>query len=378
MLEGDIGPEVQAAIAQSLAEAKVLQASAADALYDRRDKQSVFGLASLALALSALPEQDDRVKELLDRLEGSFTEQGELKTPPSHDDFYYYGSPERSRAQAAIALSRLRRSSKLLPVLLRGIANDIEGYTTQATAYSLLALSEHLEGTTDEGAKVMVKLDGEEVLPAKDLGFGSKEFRIPVAKLRGKKAKLLLKAEGDRAVGFAIASAWQRGLSSTDSPAASRGAHGPSVFRVYTDPRGGAVDLSKVRAGDMLRVALFVRLPEEVDSDRRGYIAVTDRIPAGFEPVNPELSTVANAPQIDDHHPFADALRYWSPEPSHLELRDDRVNVYFDKVWGDGVAVTYLLRATTPGHFALPAAAAELMYEPDGVGWTEAQEVTIQ
>jgi hypothetical protein len=137
------------------------------------------------------------------------------------------------------------------------------------------------------------------------------------------------------------------------------------------------VDLSKVHAGDLLRVALYIRLPE-LDSERMGYVAVTDRLPAGFEPVQPELSTVASAPQIESHHPFANALRYSSSEPSHIEMRDDRVNVYFDRVWGDSVAVTYLVRATTPGHFALPAAAGEMMYEPDGIGWSDAGEVTIQ
>jgi hypothetical protein len=94
--------------------------------------------------------------------------------------------------------------------------------------------------------------------------------------------------------------------------------------------------------------------------------------------VQPDLSTVASAPQIESHHPFANALRYASSEPSHIEMHDDRVNVYFDRVWGDSVAVTYLVRATTPGHFALPAAAGEMMYEPDGIGWSDAGEVTIQ
>ncbi len=377
MLARDTGPEVSAAIAQSLAEAGALEASAADALYDKREAQSVFGLASLAMALNALPGQEDRVSTLLDLLEKSFDDKGELSVAPKGDDFYYYGSPERSRAQAAIALARLRRSSKVLPALLRTIAKGTESYTTQATAYSLLALAEHLATEVGDGAPVRVRLDGQEIAAGKDLGFGSREFRIPVAGLRGKKAKLVLESGGNRSVGYAISSAWQRAPKASDSPAASRAANGPSVYRVYSDPRGGAVDLGKVRAGDMLRVALYIRLPELAD-ERRGYVAVTDRLPAGFEPVQPDLATVASAPQLESHHPFASALRYSSSEPSHIEMHDDRVNVYFDKVWGDSVAVTYLVRATTPGHFALPAAAGEMMYEPDGIGWSDAGEVTIQ
>jgi hypothetical protein len=370
-------PEVSAAIAQSLAEAGALEPSAADALFDKREAQSVFGLASLAMALGRLPGQEDRVSKLLDSLEKSFDDKGELSVAPKSDDFHYYGSSERSRAQAAIALARLRRSSTILPTLLRRIANDTEGYTTQATAYSLLALAEHLSTSVGDGAPARVRLDGQEIAAAKDLGFGSGEFRIPVAKLRGKKAKLVLEGGSNRSVGYAISSSWQRAPTAKDTPAASRAANGPSVYRVHSDPRGGAVDLSKVHAGDLLRVALYIRLPE-LDSDRRGYVAVTDRLPAGFEPVQPDLSTVASAPQIESHHPFADALRYQPSEASHIEMRDDRVNVYFDRVWGSWLSVTYLVRATTPGHFALPAATGELMYEPDGVGWSDAGEVTIQ
>ncbi|MDI1479759.1 MG2 domain-containing protein [Polyangium sp. y55x31] len=377
MLDEDTAPEVSAAIAESLADAGALDRSAADALFDRKDNQSVFGLGSLALALASLPDQEDRVKTLLDMIEGSFDERGVLSNTKRMNDFYYYGSPSRSRAQAAIALARLRRSSLILPLLLREIAADMDDYTTQATAYSLLALSQHLEASTDDGVAVRIQLDGESLAPTADLGFGSKEFAIPLSRVRGKKMKLMLTAEGDRSVGYAISSAWQRAIAASDSPAATRGENGPSVYRVISDPRGGAVELSKVRAGDLLRVALYARLPE-VGDERRGYVALTDRLPAGFEPVQPDLATVASAPGIDSHHPFYSALRWSSSEASHIEMRDDRVNVYFDKVWGDSVAATYLVRATTPGVFALPAAAGELMYEPDSVGYSDAGQVTIQ
>lgn len=377
MLGGNTEPEVSAAIAQSLAEAGALEASAADALYDRRGDQSVFGIASLALALSALPGQEDRVKGLLDLVESSFDESGALTNTQRLNDFYYYGSPERSRAQAAIALSRLRRSSKVLPLLLRELAEDVDSYTTQATAYSLLALGEHLEGSAESGLVVRASLDGEEIAATGDLGLGSKEFLIPIARVRGKKARLTLEASGDRGVGYSISAAWQRSISAADSPAGTCGDNGPSIHRVITDPRGGAVDLAKVKAGDLLRVALFAQLPDLAE-ERRGYVALTDRLPAGFEPVQPDLATVASAPELESHHPFANALRWGSSEASHIEMRDDRVSIYFDRVWGDSVAATFLVRATTPGVFALPAAAGELMYEPDGVGYSDAGQVIIQ
>jgi hypothetical protein len=379
LLSSSMKPEVQAAIAQSLGELGVLPASAADALNDRRDNKSVFGQASLAIALHALGGQDDRVKALLDAVEQSFDEKGALLVPPASNDFYYYGSPTRTKAQAAIALSRLRPSARILPLLLSQLAESTESYTTQATSYSLLALSEQLQRDADEGASFTLSLDGTTLAPARDLGAGGKEFRVPAASLRGKKATLTLASDSASAIGFLMAGGWQRPMSAKGSVAATRTRTSPEVYRVFTDARGGAVDLAKVHAGDVLRVALLVRLPvQQVSRDRLGYLAVTDRIPAGFEPIQPDLATVASAPEISDHHPFSSLLHGWDNPASHVELHDDRVNLYFDRTSTEELCATYLVRATTPGDFALPPAAVELMYEGDSLGYSEAGRVRVQ
>jgi uncharacterized protein YfaS (alpha-2-macroglobulin family) len=341
-------------------------------------KQSVFGKATLAMALHGLAGQEDRVATLLDAVEAGFDEKGELLVKPGNADFYYYGSPTRSKAQAAIALSRLRPSAKVLPILLEDLAEGTEKYTTQATAYSLLALAAHLEGSTAEGLPFRVTLDGANLVATRDLGFGSKEFQIPLASLRGQKATLSLASGDDRAVGFIASARWRRPLSAHGNAVATRTPRGPEVYRVFTTPKGGAVDLTKVRAGDVLRVAILARLPvEHVDRARLGYLALTDRLPAGFEPIQPDLATVASVPELGGEHPFSWVLR-WGNSASHVELHDDRVDLYFDHVEGDEVAATYLVRASTPGEFVLPPAAAELMYEGDSSGYSDAGRVTVQ
>jgi uncharacterized protein YfaS (alpha-2-macroglobulin family) len=372
-------PEVRAAIAQSLAELGKLQASAADALFEAGKESSVFGQASLALALGALGGQDDRVKGLLDEVEASFDAQGQLLRQPKHNDFYYYGSAARTRAQAAIALTHLRRGSKLLPRLLHDLAEQTERYTTQATAFSVIALAEHLQETTGEGSPARVTLDGKPVEASRDLGFGSRELRIPLAAVRGRKATLELASTGDAAVGYLISARWRRPVTAAGARAETRTVSAPSVYRVFTDAKGAPVDLARVHAGDMLRVAVLAVMPA-LDADRRGYLAITDRLPAGFEPIQPDLATVASVPDLDERHPFADKLRGWDATPaSHVELRDDRVELYFDRVdRGDEVAGSYLVRAVTPGEFTLPPASGELMYEPDSSGYSEGGRVVVR
>ena len=378
LLSGGVEPEVKAAIAQSLGELGELQASSADALFDTREQQSVFGKASLAIGLSTLKGQEDRVAALLDEVEASFDAEAKLSAPPNSNDFYYYGSPTRSRAQAAIALSRLRRGARVLPLLLRQLTTETDAYTTQATSYALLAVAAELDRVPAEGAPVEVALDGTRIAPTRDLGYGSKEYKIPLAALRGKPGTLRLTSESAAGIAFQVSASWRRPLGADGALTATRAASGPSVYRVYTDAKGGPIDLAKVQAGDVVRVALLLKLPEDMDSDRRGYVALTDRLPAGFEPIQPDLATVASAPEIDGRHPFASALGYGSSDASHVELRDDRVNVYFDRVWGDTLTATYLARASNPGEFALPPAAAELMYEGDSTGYSEAGRVVIR
>jgi hypothetical protein len=372
-------PEVAAAIAQSLAELDALPPSAPDALWDRRSDLGVFGLGSLAIALGRTPGQEDRVADLLDRIEAGFDEHGALARLPKSNEFYYYGSPLRTRSQAAIALGALRRGSALLPKLVTGIARETGHYTTQATAWSLIALAEHLRSTAKEGANVRATLDGAPIAVAKDLGGGGKELRIPLEAVRGKKGTLRLEADGDAAIGFLVRASWRRPLAEAGSLAATTAKVGPDVHRVFTDPKGAPVDLAHVKAGDVLRVALVAELPVgALDRERLGYVALTDRLPAGFEPIQPDLATVASAPDLTDAHPLASLLRGGGEGANHVELHDDRVDVYFDRTWRDEVAATYLVRATTPGRFTLPPARAELMYEADSAGFSEAGEVRVQ
>ncbi len=112
-------------------------------------------------------------------------------------------------------------------------------------------------------------------------------------------------------------------------------------------------------------------------SDADLILALTDHLPAGFEPIQPDLATVASVPDLGEEHPFSSVLGQGN-SASHVELHDDRVELYFDHVSGDEVAATYLVRASTPGEFVLPPAAAELMYEGDSCGYSDAGRVTVQ
>ncbi len=379
LLSDGVEAEVQAAIAQSLAELGSLPASSADALHDRRNDQGVFGKASLAIALSSLAGQEDRVKALLDEVEAAFDADGKLVKDRNNSDFYYYGSPTRTRAQAAIALGRLRPGTALHTKLVQMLAGETEAYTTQSTAFSLMAVAEQLRGQPVEGAAFTVMLGDTALTPTKAIGGGGQEFHVPVSELRGKPQGLVLASDSKAALAFIVRGSWKRELGDAKGLAATSAADGPDIYRVITDARGEQIDLTAVKPGTVLRVALLADLPiGKLDSSEMNYLAVTDRLPAGFEPIQPDLWTVARAPELSDKHPFANMLRYGGSDASFIELRDDRVQIYFDRVWGERVLATYLVRASTPGTFVLPPAAAEFMYVGDSLGYSSTGTVTVK
>lgn len=371
-------PVLKVAIAEALAFAGKIEPDLADSLVDGKDRLDVFGQASLALALSAIPKQEERVKGLLDALESSFDENGMPKGEHGQRDWQYWGSTDRDRAQTLMALAKLRPQSKLTGKLAHRLIRSVDRYTTHSTAWTLVALAAYV-GTDRPNGAVDVKIRAEGIFFDRlhSLGGENKEVGVPLKELRGKKVQLLLEGDAISPCSFTMEAHYVR-PDTTSTRHARRAALGPSVYRVYTDTKGRPVDLSQVKPGDVVRVALRIELPK-LDTWRATYLAVTDRLAAGFSPIQPDLATVAQVPALEKTHPFYDGLTGWGGSASYVDVRDDRVNVYFDHVYGGNAAyATYLVRASTPGEFLLPPAVGELMYEPGSFGYSDAGRVKIK
>jgi len=369
---------LKVAIAEVLAEGKALEPDTADALFDAKADLDAYGLANLALALAELPRQEDRVKGILDELEASFDADGMPKREHGKRDWHYWGSADRDRAATLLALTKHRKDSKLATKLAHRLIRSVEGYTTQSTAWSLTALAAFVgEGRPNGGVDVKLRAPGIIFDRIRSLGGDNKEVGVPLSELRGKKILLTLEGDPNSPSAFVMEARWVR-PAATSSRTARRAKFGPSVYRAYTDPKGAPIDLAKVKAGDVVRVALRIELPK-LDDWRATHLAVTDRLCAGFTPVQPDLATVAQVPELDRQHPFYSGLTGWGGRADYVDVRDDRVNVYFDHVYGGRAAyATYLVRAVTPGEFLLPAARGELMYEPGSEGYSDSGRVVIK
>ena len=129
---------------------------------------------------------------------------------------------------------------------------------------------------------------------------------------------------------------------------------GLAVARRYVKADGEelAADGDSLVLGELLFVELEVRNP---GGERVGNLALVDRVPAGWEIENPRLGRDLRPEWIDE-----DAL--WSPD--HMDVRDDRIEVFGHLEAGQSRTLVYAVRATSAGEFTVPAATLEAMYDP--------------
>jgi uncharacterized protein YfaS (alpha-2-macroglobulin family) len=136
--------------------------------------------------------------------------------------------------------------------------------------------------------------------------------------------------------------------------------------------------IDRIAEGQLVRVRLRITVAQ----DRR-FVVLDDPLPAGLEPVDRSLRTVAPAGGgFPEYQPEAQEYPndfnwwygswdagFWSPF-DHKELRDDRVVWSASYLWPGSYTATYLARATTAGTFVVPPAHAEEMYNPGVNGRT--------
>jgi uncharacterized repeat protein (TIGR01451 family) len=133
---------------------------------------------------------------------------------------------------------------------------------------------------------------------------------------------------------------------------AASGGQGLEIQRERLAPDGSAWDRYSFDLGQVIhtRISLTNTSGRKLDN-----LVLVDRLPAGWEIENPRLGRSGDAAWVDPH-------TLWSPD--HMEIRDDRIEVFGSVDAGATVEVVYAARATAAGRFAEPAVQAEAMYEP--------------
>jgi uncharacterized protein YfaS (alpha-2-macroglobulin family) len=155
---------------------------------------------------------------------------------------------------------------------------------------------------------------------------------------------------------------------------------GLSIERRYApNVEGIAPSATTFKTGDLVRVTLRLRLPQE-----RRFVAVTDPLPAGFELVESWFATTASdlarEQESQGRSEEESTWRAWWERGGfdHVERHDDRVLAFATRL-SEGIhEFTYIARATTAGTFRTAPAHAEEMYEPEVFGRTATAIIEVR
>jgi len=148
------------------------------------------------------------------------------------------------------------------------------------------------------------------------------------------------------------------------------------TYEAVDDPRDvvlGADGRWRVKAGARVRVTLTMTAPS-----RRVHVALVDPLPAGFEPVNPDLRGAQATPPAQSQSNPGEWGWWWRTYwYQHQNLRDDRAEAFTSLLRAGTYTYSYVARATTPGQFIAPPPRAEEMYSPEVFGRGKTERVVI-
>ena len=152
-------------------------------------------------------------------------------------------------------------------------------------------------------------------------------------------------------------------------------------YSLLDDPE---TPITSAAPGDVVRVTVTVIAPAD-----RLFVQVQDFLPAGLEPIDPQLRIVspylrqqladdrAEALQASTPAYYAPWYRWYYSPWDQVDLRDDRVVLQASRLPQGVHEYVYYARATTPGDFFVAPAHAEETYLPEVFGRSDSSRFTV-
>lgn len=257
-------------------------------------------------------------------------------------NYYNYGSETRNRAMALETM--LLTNDKNIQETAKSIAKDLSSLrwmSTQTTAYGLLAIG-----------KMVVK-NGGKAIDVNVTNMGALEtvktqsaLVLRTLKIKTGENTITINNNEDNVVFARIINAGRAPLGEEVSES-----RGLSVSIVYKDLKGKAIEINSLKQGQDFVAELTVSNPK---NETVKNIALSQIFPSGWEIVNTR---------------FTDFGTTTKSEARYTDIRDDRVNFYFDlnKDKNKTAVKTFsvLLNSAYLGKYYLPGIQAEAMYDND-------------
>lgn len=264
-----------------------------------------------------------------------------IEFEPPRYNYYTYGSVNRNRAMAleTMVITKDSRVKDLAETIAKDLSSN-RWMSTQTTAYSLLALAKMVEANGGKAVNLEYTINGKtetidtkSAIAQRDLNVVDGQNSITLKNNRENVVYVRVLNTGKLPLGQELTE--QRGLSVTVN---------------FKDLNGHAIDVSKLKQGqDFVATVKVSNLKNNHVND----VALTQVFPSGWEIVNTRFTDFGNAT---------------TSQARYTDIRDDRVNFYFDlgKKGKNGTKTfNVLLNASYLGTYYLPGVQAEAMYDND-------------
>jgi uncharacterized protein YfaS (alpha-2-macroglobulin family) len=259
---------------------------------------------------------------------------------PYNQMYGTYGSDVRDKAMILETLTLLGqrpRARALLQTVAASLATD-DWYSTQTTAYSLLAIAEYC-GDNKAGAKLTFNYQSGKAKAS--VSSGAYVWQTALAADGG---QVVFQNKGSNVLYVRLI---QQGQPAPGQESAA--ANHPDVLTmgvIYMNLKGQPVDVASLKQGTDFVAQVMIK-----NTGGRGKydnMALTQIFPSGWEILN---SRMLNNDEV-----------YKSSASDYRDVRDDRVNTYFGINENQTVTYYVMLNAAYTGRFYMPAVYCEAMY----------------
>ena len=333
--EDDLSPAVRCYACHVLALAGRPQARWVRKLSRNPDELWVSSRCHLAAALTVAGDRAGALKLL-----GS-------GMPPGNTERMRGGALRSHPRECAIMLSTLldvAPEDTRVPTLVSRLNKASRSgcwYTTQENAFAIFALGKYAKAFAGEPSRFVARVQVGDALAAEVTSENPRTITLSPG--QSSTLQLLVKGAGRAYYYWSVEGIPADGkIDEVDA--------GMKVRRQYLTRDNAEVEGNRFEQGEVYQVKLSFRAAEDLDN-----VVAVDLLPGGLEIENPRLATR----QQDMPRP-AEGIT-----PDRVEMRDDRLILFFDLEAGKWREFRYLVRAVTEGKFALGPARAECMYDPD-------------
>lgn len=279
-----------------------------------------------------------------------------IQSTPSEYNYYTFGSKVRNQALALTILSQIERTDKIDRFYQNWVLemNSKNYLSTQEKGFAMLASYYYLK---DKNEKLNVKKEIEVTSKKynEQVVLGSSEVKNYFFEPINLTDNMNIK---NKAEGKVYIVKTERAISKDLYPQAQ--SNNLSMNVSYTDITGNSIDLNNMSQGEEIIISVKVKNTDISDFNS---MALSLRMPSGWELINPRILKTTELPQSSN---------------LHQDYRDDKVFTYFRLNSNKEKLFKFRAKANLKGNYYLPAVRCEDMYLTNVIASSRPSRVTIK